>query len=95
MGMNQTSAAPDGEIGKTQSGSRLALLPTAPSAPAAAESIARFNGRKKRSMPSQAALIAIDLLAPPAGSRYEVWLFNDEERNRLGLLTLDGTVCGE
>jgi serine/threonine protein kinase len=43
----------------------------------------------------QAALTAIALLAPPAGSRYEVWLFNDEERISLGLLTLDGTGRGE
>ena len=43
----------------------------------------------------QASVIAIALLAPPAGSRYEVWLFNDEERISLGLLTLDGTGRGE
>ena len=43
----------------------------------------------------QAELIAIALLAPPANSRYEVWLFNDEERISLGLLTLDGTGRGE
>ena len=43
----------------------------------------------------QASLIAIALLAPPVGSRYEVWLFNDEERISLGLLTLDGTGRGE
>ncbi|HEX5838116.1 MAG TPA: serine/threonine-protein kinase [Anaerolineales bacterium] len=43
----------------------------------------------------QAALIAVALLAPPADSRYEVWLFNEEERISLGLLTLDGTGRGE
>ena len=43
----------------------------------------------------QASLIAIALLAPPAASRYEVWLFNEEERISLGLLTLDSTGRGE
>jgi hypothetical protein len=47
------------------------------------------------SLVDQVSLTAIALLAPPADSRYEVWLFNDEERLSLGLLTLDETGRGE
>jgi len=46
------------------------------------------------SIADQASLTAEALLAPPEGSRYEVWLTNEDERISLGLLTLDETGKG-
>jgi hypothetical protein len=40
-------------------------------------------------------LIADALLAPPAGSQYEVWLVNGSGRLSMGILTLDGSGRGE
>jgi serine/threonine protein kinase len=51
--------------------------------------------RDGSSIADQASLIAIALLAPPPDYHYEVWLFNDDERLSLGLLTLDGNGRGE
>ena len=42
----------------------------------------------------QAVLEALALPAPPAGSDYEVWLSNAEERLSLGILLLDNTGKG-
>jgi hypothetical protein len=47
------------------------------------------------SIADQAVLIADALLAPPAGSQYEVWLVNGSDRLSLGILTLDGSGRGE
>ncbi len=43
----------------------------------------------------QAVLMADALLAPPAGSQYEVWLVVGSDRLSLGILTLDGSGRGE
>jgi hypothetical protein len=42
----------------------------------------------------QATLIAEAMLAPPAGSKYEVWLLNGEQRLSLGFLSVDGEGRG-
>ncbi len=43
----------------------------------------------------QAMLMAAAMLAPPAGSQYEVWLVDGSNRLNLGLLALDGSGRGE
>ncbi len=43
----------------------------------------------------QADLIAEALLAPPAGTQYEVWLVSGSQRLSLGILTLDENGKGE
>ena len=42
----------------------------------------------------QATLIAQAMPAPPAGSQYEIWLVNGEERFSLGTLSVDGEGRG-